>query len=138
MPQRKFNLFFPAVMSLLALVVSISSAQAQYCPSSQLNYIVRDASGKIINPAKLDAPDFIEEDVMEVSYAEAEKKREGRRTLGEAVKGYVLLSPNPMTNIGADGLKDLILKVERDSFEDGNKNFHEYRFAKSALERGGK
>jgi hypothetical protein len=61
-----------------------------------------------------------------------------RTALGEAVKGYILLSPNPMTNIGADGLKDLILKVERDSFEDGNKNFHEYRFAKSALERGGK
>lgn len=86
MPQRKFNLFFPALMSLLALVVSISSAQAQYCPSSQLNYIVRDANGKIINPAKLDAPDFIEEDVMEVSYAEAEKKRENRWALGDAVK----------------------------------------------------
>ena len=86
MPQRKFNLFFPAVMSLLALVVLISSTQAQYCPSSQLNYIVRDANGKIINPVKLDAPDFIEEDVMEVSYAEAEKKREGRWAPGDAVK----------------------------------------------------
>lgn len=86
MLRQKFNLFISFVMSLLILVSAISTVSAQYCPSSQLNYVVRDASGKIINPAKLDAPDFIEEETQEVAYAEAEKKREGFWALGEAVK----------------------------------------------------
>lgn len=86
MLQQKFNLFFSALISLFIFITSISSVSAQYCPSSQLNYIVRNAEGKIINPAKLDAPDFIEEEVSEIPYAEAEKKREGYWAVGEAVK----------------------------------------------------
>ncbi|MDQ4123352.1 MAG: tetratricopeptide repeat protein [Acidobacteriota bacterium] len=91
--EKKLNSFsggHGAIFKIAALIVlfatGLITASAQYCPSSQLNYIVRDESGKIINPAKLDAPDFIEEEVTEISYAEAEKKREGFWALGEAVK----------------------------------------------------
>lgn len=70
----------------LLLVISATTAKGQYCRGSSLLYIVRDAKGRIINPAKLDAPAFIEENVRAISYAEAEKQREGYWAEGEAVK----------------------------------------------------
>ena len=75
-------------LALLSSLLAFSSfaSYGQYCRGSALFYIVRDAKGKIINPARLDAPAFIEEDVIEISYAEAEKPREGYWLAGETIK----------------------------------------------------
>ena len=86
MAHRKMNLFPSALFGLFLLAGSVVPAFAQYCPSSQLIYIVRDENGKIINPAKLDAPDFIEENVMAIDYAEAEKDGQSYWGVGEVVK----------------------------------------------------
>ena len=86
MTQQKSNLFLSSLFGLFLLAGSVIPTFAQYCPGSELAYIVRDEKGKIINPATLDAPDFIEESVKTVSYAEIEKKRDGYWRLGEAVK----------------------------------------------------
>lgn len=82
--NRAFGLF--AALNLLLVVFCASSAQAQSCPSGELAYVVRDTNGKIIDPSKLDAPDFIEESVIKFTYAEADEKREGRWALGDAVR----------------------------------------------------
>lgn len=87
--MRKYTNFNSSLkFTLLCLLLAFGSFASfgQYCRGSSLFYIVRDAKGKIINPARLDAPAFIEEDVMEISYAEAEKPREGYWLAGEVVK----------------------------------------------------
>lgn len=71
---------------LFLLAGSIVPVHAQYCRGSELFYIVRDAKGKIINPTKLGLPAFTEKNVIEISYAEAEKEREGYWVAGETIK----------------------------------------------------
>ena len=79
--------FFAFFVTLYVLLIFCSlAAYAQYCPGSEMAYVVRDPAGKIINPATLNAPDFIEESTISFSYAEAEKEREGYWRMGEAVK----------------------------------------------------
>ncbi len=61
------------LLLILILAGFTMAASGQYCPGSQLAYIVRDSNGKIIDPTSLDAPEFINEWTTAISYADIDK-----------------------------------------------------------------